>query len=378
MSAKMRNTSLFFIILIFFSQCERLGSPDYSNPDAVLTSYRQYSDDWDMMMAYKLLADTCKSYISESDYLSYFERPDSVARNQLFYTTGIEQIPMTTDNDRYRRYQVHYEVVDKLLGDTLASFWKYTMIKEKDQWKLAWTEPLVSAANYELGEGNYEKAASLFGAIIYINPFDEMAYQGMATCYLFNNQTTRAVSFAQRAINIDPENEDNYRFLSELHAYAGQYDLSVGALYSAIKINPRPDYFIRMGNQYKEMGMYSKADSVYDICIERNNDATVAWWMKGDLYYHYMDRKEAARQYYETALKKPAMSDFMQAQLYFGYGMMLANEISTKGVQASPDEKVKAFKESRDYISKALQIDSQNVAYREFLQEVENEINGLQ
>ena len=97
---------IFFIGIVFLLfNCSSKESKVRPDPKEILIKYRELRNDWKLAEAYALLADTCKSYISQEEFVAYNMQPDSVRNNYRFTIIGIDSLPVYENSD-FSRYKV--------------------------------------------------------------------------------------------------------------------------------------------------------------------------------------------------------------------------------------------------------------------------------
>jgi tetratricopeptide (TPR) repeat protein len=364
-----------FIAVIFnLYNCSSEKSEERPDPREILVKYREFRNDWKLAEAYSLLADTCKSYISEEEFIAFNMRPDSVRDNYKFTITAIDSLPVFEDSD-FSRFKVKYQNVILDRKDTVIGSWDYRLIFEEGSWKIIWFGRMASLASNHLQNQQYDKALVLYMVICSLDPYNDIAVRGLALSYINLSQNNEAINAALRLLQLKPDDPTAYTFLGDLYGSSEKFDEAIEAYLKAIEILPEPVSYINLGSVYKMNGQFVEADDSYRKSIELDSLSPQGWWMLGELYLYNLDDRTMAKTFYTKALQLKPMSDYYQMRLYYGYALLLYSD----AVDIDPD-KISAKErewllEAKTYIGKALQIDPGSAEFSYLSNEINNQLN---
>jgi tetratricopeptide (TPR) repeat protein len=355
--------------LVFgFSECSLITEESKPDPLQTLLQYRQFRSEWKLHDLYSMLADTCKTFISEEEFINYIDQPDSIKQNRMYNMVSSDTLPVFGNED-YVRYKVAYQFIDKKEKDTLNGFWYYSLYFENGNWKVIWFSKLMNLGFHFLQNQQFEQSNMVFQVITGVNPYDETAFRGLALSYASLLNMEEAIDATKRLIELMPDADANYALLADLYGSADRYAEAIENYEKAISINPDPVYFINMGSIYKMDEQFVEADESYRKSLELDSLLPQSWWMLGELYFHNLDDPESARIYFEKALDLPPMSDYYQQQLYYGYALLLFNEAMIETEVKVSDQR-SLYREALNYVKQAREIDPQNTDYLFLLNEI--------
>jgi len=160
---------IFMIIAVcLFTTC--VNKIDFSNPKSVTENYYSYLYKGELESGYKLIADTCKEFVTLQDYLEYFSYYDSVFKEFKFEVQKIEQLPIDPTKLKYRRYEIKTLIINKIDKDTLISLTYRTLYNEKDKWKIIWTGNISSAAEKLDNSQRFHEAIHAYKEVLKYDP----------------------------------------------------------------------------------------------------------------------------------------------------------------------------------------------------------------
>ncbi len=74
------------------------------------------------------------------------------------------------------------------------------------------------------GQGEYENAMEKFEKAIKLDPQLGLAYSGRGCCYVYNKQYKKAIKDLEKAVDLNPNNFEDYLNICEVKIYTGDYD----------------------------------------------------------------------------------------------------------------------------------------------------------
>lgn len=86
---------------------------------------------------------------------------------------------------------------------------------------------------------------------------------GQATKYHQNNQLDIAKQFYQRILQLSPEHPDALHLLGVVNSQQGNYQEAISLINQAIKINRHPMYFNNLGESFRLIGLFEKAEESF-------------------------------------------------------------------------------------------------------------------
>ncbi|XP_065201514.1 hsc70-interacting protein-like [Planococcus citri] len=89
----------------------------------------------------------------------------------------------------------------------------------------------------QYNEGNYEKAAELFGEAVKLNPSMSLLYVKRGQCYLQLSKPNACIRDCTRALSINPDNAAAYKFRGRAHRLLGHWLDAVKDLRNACRID---------------------------------------------------------------------------------------------------------------------------------------------
>ena len=367
---------IFFAIIFILYNCSSKKSGERPDPRETLVKYRELRNDWKLPEAYSLLADTCKSYISEEEFVAFNMQPDSVRKNYKFTIIGIDSLSVFEDSDLVR-YKVNYQSIILNKNDTITGSWNYRLLFEDGSWKIIWFGRMASIASNHLQNQQYDQSLVLYMVICAVDPYNDIALRGLALSYINLSQNNEAITAAQRLVQINPEDPTAYTFLGDLYGSSEKFEEAIQAYSKAIEILPEPVFYINLGSVYKMNGQFVEADDSYRKSIELDSLSPQAWWLLGELYLYNLDDRVMAKSFYNKAMQLEPMSDYYQKRLYYEYALLLFSD----AVEIDPDtisaEERKGLLEAKTYIGKALNIDPRSSDFSYLSNEINKKLSNL-
>ena len=368
--------ALLFLLVFILTNCSLKNSEERTDPKETLIKYRELRNEWKLKEAYSLLADTCKSFISEEEFVAYNYQPDSIRNKYKFTITAIDTLPVFGNPD-FVRFNVKYQSINLNRKDTLFGSWSYRLIFEEGSWKIIWFGRMASLASNHLQNQQYEQSLVLYLLICGVDPYNDIALRGLALSYINLSQNNEAIGAAKRLLEIKPDDPSVYAFLGDLYSSSDLFDEAIKAYSKAILINPDPLYYINLGSIYKINGQYVEADDKYRKSLELDSLSPQGWWMLGELYLYNLEDRTMAKTFYEKALQLEPMQDYYQMQLYYGYALLLYSDAIEKGSDPISADQRKLLLEAKAYVGRALKIDPRSSDFSYLSNEINKKLGGF-
>jgi len=366
---------IFFAVVFHLNNCSSKKTKLRPDPKETLIKYRELRNDWKLAEAYSLLADTCKSYITEEEFVAYNMQPDSVRNNYKFSIIEIDSLPVFENSD-FARYKVKYQSIIRDRKDTVSGSWDYRLLFEEGSWKIIWFGRMASLASDHLQNQQYDQSLVLYMVICAVDPYNDIALRGLALSYINLSQNIEAINAAERLVQLKPDDPAAHTFLGDLYGSSEQFDKAIEAYSKAIEILPEPVFYVNLGSVYKMNGQFVEADDSYRKSIELDSLSPQGWWMLGELYLYNLDDRAMAKTFFNKALQLEPMSDYYQMRLYYGYALILYSDaVETDPDKISADER-KLLLEAKTYIGKALKIDPRSSEYSYLSNEINKQLMG--
>jgi len=369
MFRKIFITAIALSLATLVNNCSSEKEDFRPDPAESLIRYREYRDDWKLEEAYALLADSCKSFITEEEFIDYNELPDSIKQNQAFEIVSMDTLT-TFGYEDFARFKVAYSYIDFNKKDTTDGIWYYSLCFEDGQWKIIWFSKMFDIAFAHLQNQRYEQARVLFQVITGIDPFNDSALRGLALSNANLNDLEGAIAAAAKMVDLIPDDPSAYALLADLKGSAQRFEESIEVYIKAIDLDPNPMYYVNLGSIYKLNEQIVEADESYRKSLELDSQLVQGWWMLGELYYYHLDDLESARKYYNKAMQLPTISDFYQQQLYYNYAQLLFNEATDDEKDIDDAVRNELLREARILVGKASNIDPLNTDYSYLTNEI--------
>lgn len=367
---------IFIVVTFNFYKCSPKKSEERPDPRETLVKYREFRNSWKLAEAYSLLADTCKSYISEEEFIAYNMQPDSIRNNYKFSITAIDSLPVFESSD-FARFHVKYQSVILDSKDTLLGTWNYRLLFEDGSWKIIWFGRMAAVASNHLQNQQYDQSLVLYLVICAVDPYNDLALRGLALSYINLSQNNEAITAAQRLVLLNPDDPTAHTFLGDLYGSSEQFDLAIKSYSKAIELKPEPVFYVNLGSVYKMNGQFVEADDSYRKSIELDSLSPQGWWMLGELYLYNLDDRAMAKTFYNKALQLKPMTDYYQKQLFYGYALLLYSDaIEVDPDTISADER-KWLIEAKSYIGKALKINPRSSEFSYLSNEINQKLSNL-
>ncbi|MBN1155777.1 tetratricopeptide repeat protein [candidate division KSB1 bacterium] len=165
-------------------------------------------------------------------------------------------------------------------------------------------------------------------------------WKQLANLYIRNNQPEDAIGAYQKVIALDPADKDAQQTLGQLLKSSGDEDAAVEALENALKLDPNNiQLLFDLGKSYYNQGEYAKSVEKFQSYLAKNPDDMIAMEYLGGSFYGLGRYNESI-----TTYKKIIEAVPDNKKVY--------TDIATNY------KEMKQFSTARNYVRRALEIDS--------------------
>ena len=166
------------IILLGIQGC---NSVDDSNPNDLLKNYINYGFNKSYEKRYELISTDSKKICSLGEYLSYYEKPDSLTpiNNVLL---SIKELQADKNYPTYKRFRTKSERVMEN-NDTLQYLSYWTLKNENNHWRVVWSGTIAQQSDEKYNNGDFDGTIKLCEKIIELDPYAAVAYSKIGWCY---------------------------------------------------------------------------------------------------------------------------------------------------------------------------------------------------
>jgi tetratricopeptide (TPR) repeat protein len=179
-------------------------------------------------------------------------------------------------------------------------------------------------ANTQKLLGNLDAAEALFLKCLSLDPNDAASMYELARIARVQEETAKAIEWAEKAVEQDPKNTWYLKLLSELYQNNLQFDESVKVTEKLIKLRPGDlEYQYELGMTHLLIGNYQKAIDAYNV-IEENIGITEEISVQKQKIWQRLKKPEKAIAEIENLSRAwPEESRYkaILAELYLANGM---------------------------------------------------------
>lgn len=129
----------------------------------------------------------------------------------------------------------------------------------------------LRGASY-LCQGDQERARTDFDQSVALALEDYPLYLNIYECYESQNLSAVGDEYLQTALNIVPENAEDYYCIGEIYYYLQQYDQAQNALRSPVEERYLPALYL-MGRIYLAQEDYTHAKSMYETVLQEDGES---------------------------------------------------------------------------------------------------------
>jgi len=155
-----------------------------------------------------------------------------------------------------------------------------------------------------------EQALVLAQKAIALDASLPMAHRLLAYVYLWQKQYDRAVTAAEQALALDPNDAEGYETLGEILSFAGRPQDALGLAKKGLRLNPRQPVSLLwlMGRAYLLMRQYDEAIAVLKQTLLRNPNYFAAHLDLAVIYSELGRGEEARAEVAEVLRVSPGLS----------------------------------------------------------------------
>ena len=225
----MKTKNLKLIAILFTTIIFACNRTDFSNPEDVLKHYCELADKNENGKLYDdYLSSNSKEFVTKDEFIKSAMLADSTLMKFKIIDKKISAYPVDVNKPTYRRYKEEKTYLYK--NDTtnkIKARWYYTLINENGNWKVIWTNTLLSFAVQKSFDGNYSEARKTLEKIIEINPFNGDAYDALASAYYRdeslppNEKENGIVKNAKYALTLEEDISTHYNTISTYYINIG-------------------------------------------------------------------------------------------------------------------------------------------------------------
>lgn len=354
------------LYLGIFSTLLSCNSTDFSNPEEVVTRFRELTSKNENQLIYEdFLSVKSKELVTSDEFVKTCNIEDSILNSLTLLDRKVSSLPGDDNNASYRRFKVDERYVFK--GDTAILRVYHTLINEDGKWKIIWTGSLETFAEKKFVDGNYNEAKKVLEKVIEINPYSGSAYDRIAWIYYRDNSITKEereegiVKNANYAIALEEDISTHYNALANYYNISGNINLSIHnyekALIYALNKSDKVQCYGNLSLSYLSKKEFDNAEEVIKKAIQIDESSAYNWMIYGKIYKAKRENTRA-KEYFDVALKKSKMEATLQGDLYYSYSICCFDE----GICGL----------AKEYAYKALDISPNNSDYIELLKYLEN------
>jgi tetratricopeptide (TPR) repeat protein len=173
-------------------------------------------------------------------------------------------------------------------------------------------------AKKALYSGQTEKAVKLYSQCIQHNSAHHPSYFELARLYEFQN-STKAIALAQKAVELDPENNWYAELLLRLYQSSKDYEKAIEVNKQLIKQYPQnKDYYYNLANLYIESKDYEGALKAYDLFLQKFGYEQGVLEQQKQIYLKKGQYKKAVEVLEVLSQRNPQNKDYlgMIAEIY--------------------------------------------------------------
>lgn len=176
------------------------------------------------------------------------------------------------------------------------------LIKKLQEEQPTSPQPYDSCAALIIRDSLFEKAIPYLQKAISLDSNYMDAYSRLADCYLYTNQSRKAIDMLEKAVAKQPNNIRMLLSLAELQYILVQYEGSGATLQKVLDIDPtNADAFYLLGMNYKENADAAKAAGAFQTAVEQDPDMLRAYVQLGRLSEE--EDQPVALKYFENVLR---------------------------------------------------------------------------
>ncbi len=180
---------------------------------------------------------------------------------------------LKTEKDRFNISGELYDELSKALAHGIIKSFediKYLRKLSKDKFKKDWS--IFYALGIAYGnKGEYNNAIEAYQKAVEINPKNDDPYNNMGIAYDEKGDYNNAMEAYQKVVEINPKDDKAYNNMGIAYYDKGEYDNAIKAFLKALKLNPKKDVaYYNMGINYGKKGEYDNAIEAFRKVFELN------------------------------------------------------------------------------------------------------------
>ena len=142
----------------------------------------------------------------------------------------------------------------------------------------------------------FDKAFSVYKTLSEMDSLNNYLFRQMGICKIKDKKSKKAIPWFQRAIEIDSTDIKSYGYLSKIYQAMSEYDLALSFLNKAIQIEPlNSDLYFDLGEFHHYRNHHFQAIPAYLKAIKLGNDDPWLFRSIGISYYLTQDLQEAKK-----------------------------------------------------------------------------------
>ena len=154
--------------------------------------------------------------------------------------------------------------------------------------------------------GEYDKAIEIFKKAVEINPNDDDSWRWLGNSYYKNGQYQEAIKSFKKAVELNPNDANNYYWLGRSYNDNEQYKEAINSLVKATQLVPDgPEYWYRLCIAYKNNEQYQEAINSGLKATQLNPDYAGNWLELGISYSINKQYTEALNSFLKVVELEP-------------------------------------------------------------------------
>ncbi len=351
------------------------NSPNFSDPKSVIEKYYLFQSQEKLEKDYELLADTCKEFASLQDFLNFYSGDTLFLTNQ-YSIQKITQLPLDPNNPKYRLFEIAYKIIIPKEKDTINSYTYRSVINEKGKWKVVWTGNIADAASKMENRMDLKNAIDAYNKVLKYDPLNGSAFREIGWCNYRLGNYALALSNAKKTLELSPQDESNYNLLASIYSSQNNPELAIEnykKAISMIRYEEEKVYLLsNMVDDYLSLNKVDDAKETINQAIKIDSSDTHAWWRKAAIFTK-IGNKDSTIICLEKAVTLDPMDDYLQCQLYYDLSYQLYSK--AKSQETTIESKQSLIDIAKKNILKALDLQSDNVEYKQLLNEINKQNN---
>lgn len=353
---------------LFFSCTEDV---DYSNPKSVVSQYYQWNFENKYERQYSLLADTCKKYLTEQEFVEFCIKNESLSKKSQKGDKIINQLSIDPEHLEYRRFEIQYKEINKKNKDTIDIILYVTTYNENGEWKIVWTDNISDAAENLMRGQQFSDAIRYYNRALNYDPLKPSFYSQIGWCQYRQGYYDQALISAQKAIELQPERSATLNLIAGIYSAQDNTELAIETYKDAIEITyvikEKKALLSNLASCYLENQNYSDAQQILNEVLDIDSTFTHAWWVKGRTYAD-QNATDSAIISFKKAIAFQPMDDFLQKNLYFDLAQAEHNFVLGTSLFSADRDRI--LSQAKIHILKALRLQPDDVSYRELLDKI--------